>query len=399
MANLLLSTHGGTRGDLNPIACIGIIMRARGHRVTVITHCHFEGVIRRAGLEFVAVDSPDEFDRYSEDSAMMHTPRGQIAFFRKHRLPRAIREYELLKERCNTPDTVLITRELSILGPQAVAEKLRLPLVRVFGGVAYMTQTPMLEIMCDFLATDINHFREKVGLSPVVDWHTWVRFPRCSIGAWPDWFASPEPDWPEGLNLVAVGFLPFDDAEVGEIPVELQRFLESGSPPILITGGTGGYLRPEFYAVCLEACQQLGRRSILVARQRCLIPKDLPDQARWFDFLPFADVMPHMAAVVHHGGTGTLTRALSLGIPQLSLAAGTDRPDTARRFRRLGVAEYLPPSRWQPKLIADTLHNLLSSVDVQKNCQEMARRMREADPSGAVCEIIEGLIASPLEKV
>jgi rhamnosyltransferase subunit B len=398
MANILLSTHGGTRGDLNPIACIGTIMKAQGHRVTVITHCNFEDVIRRAGLEFVAVDSPDEFDRYIEDSAMLHTPRGQVAFFRKHRLPRAIREYELLKERCDTSDTVLITRELSILGPQAVAEKMGLPLVRVFGGVAYMTQTPMLEMMCDFLATDINRFRKKVGLSPVADWQTWVRFPRCSIGAWPDWFASPEPDWPEGLNLVTVGFLPFDDAEVGEIPMELQGFLEDGTPPVLVTGGTSGYLRPEFYAVCLEACQRLGRRSILVTRHRRLVPMDLPDQARWFEFLPFADVMPHMAAVVHHGGTGTLTRALSLGIPQLSLAAGTDRPDTARRFQRLGVAEYLPLSRWQPELIADALHYLLSSVDVQENCQEMARRMYGADPSEAVCEAIEGLIENPLAK-
>jgi rhamnosyltransferase subunit B len=49
-----------------------------------------------------------------------------------------------------------------------------------------------------------------------------------------------------------------------------------------------------------------------------------------------------MAAIIHHGGMGTSARTLSAGVPQLVLAFGAERSDTAQRLTRLGVAEFLP---------------------------------------------------------
>jgi rhamnosyltransferase subunit B len=391
MAHILLATQG-TMGDLAPVARIGTLMKERGHRVTLITHCHYEEFVQRAGLEFVALDSPAEARQYSEDSSLLHTPRGQIAFFKKHTLPRALREYEIIREHCVTSDTILVGSHLLILGSQTAAEKLGVPLVRVFTAVAHMTGVPLYEVLCEFLSEDINRLRKRVGLPPVVDWPAWVRYPQCSIGAWPGWFAPPGPSWPSGLNLVTVGFLTFDEAETGSVSEDLWRFLDNGDPPILITGGTSMYLKSEFYPACVGACRLLECRGILVTRHQRLVPKNLPDQVKWFEFLPFASIMPRMGAVVHHGGMSTLTRALSVGVPQLSLAAGTDRPDTAIRFQRLGVAEYLPPSQWQPELIAEALRRLTSSPTVRERCREMADRMRSDVPAEDICAVVESLI-------
>jgi rhamnosyltransferase subunit B len=393
MTNVLLTVHG-TLGDITPMARIGTAVKTRGHRATLITHCHYEDFAKRLGLEFVALDSPEEFGQYIEDLPTMYAPNKEAGFYRKHTLPLALREHELIEERCCVSDTVLIGSHLFFLGPQMAAETLGVPLARVFTSVADMIGVTLYEALCrEVYAEDINHLRSRVGLLPVTDWHAWLRFPQCSMGAWPDWFASPEPGWPVGLGLVPVGFLIFDESESDVIPTDVQEFLESDDPPVLITGGTGMY-RSDFYSVCVEACRLSGQRALVVTTQRQMVPRDLPDRVKWCEFVSFAALMPHLAAVVHHGGIGTLTLALRAGIPQLALAAGTDRPDTSIRFQHLGVAEYLPLPRWQPELIAESLGRLTGSPVVRERCQEMSRRMRAADPTAAVCEVVEGLISN-----
>jgi hypothetical protein len=75
----------------------------------------------------------------------------------------------------------------------------------------------------------------------------------------------------------------------------------------------------------------------------------------WFPRLPFRAVLPHVAAVVHHGGIGTLTEALAAGTPQVILAHGADRPDNAERLARRGLASWLPAARWTPQEVGRLL--------------------------------------------
>jgi hypothetical protein len=48
-------------------------------------------------------------------------------------------------------------------------------------------------------------------------------------------------------------------------------------------------------------------------------------------------VLPHCAAIVHHGGVGTLAQGLAAGVPQLVMPMGFDQPDNATRSSALGV--------------------------------------------------------------
>ena len=47
------------------------------------------------------------------------------------------------------------------------------------------------------------------------------------------------------------GFLTMDELEEGNIPAELEEFLQDGEPPILITGSTGKYLKKGFRRISL----------------------------------------------------------------------------------------------------------------------------------------------------
>jgi len=357
----------------------------------LLSHCHYQSLATRAGLDFAALDSPEEYLRFIEDGPLLNNPWGIPEFIRRHSLPKVLLEYELIRHRCCSDDTILITRDMFDLGARISTEKLGVRVLWVFAAPSQVTTWRIrIELFGDVLASDINRLRAKGGLPPVSHWASWLKYPHRSLALWPDWFAPPDPTWPAGV--VPVGFMVDDEAETEEVPDEVKAILEDDEPPILITGGTGMYLGTEFYAAGAEACRLLNRRGILVTQHEEKVPRFLPNSVQRFSYLPFRKLMPHVGAVIHHGGMGTLSGAMAAGIPQLVLAMGADRPDNASRLRRLGVAEYLPPPAWQPTTVAETLRQLTSSQAVRERCRDLARQLRENDAVVTACEVIEGVI-------
>jgi rhamnosyltransferase subunit B len=390
MANVLLVTKG-TGGDLVPFLGMGSALRERGHDVTLFTHCCYADTAARAGLDFVPLDTPKEFERFIEDGPLLNTPRGIPVFFERHVLDGLFGEYERISERCNTAETVLVARHMSDIAVRMAAEALQRPFVRVFVTVAQIMTIPFLAALYgDILALDINRIRKDVGLSPVDDWHAWLRGPDQSIATWPEWFAAPDATWSPGI--VPVGFITHDRSETGEVPSAVQEMLDADEPPILVTGGTGPFMASRFYEVAAAACHLLGSPAILVTRFRERVPEHLPDGVCWFPYLPFASVMPHVRVVVHHGGMSTLARAIATGVPQLALPYGADRPDTSARLQRLGGAEFLLPAQWKPETVAEALKRLIESSQVRERCQELARRVRHTDSKTSACEAIEEVV-------
>jgi rhamnosyltransferase subunit B len=388
MRNILLMTKG-TGGDLAPFLAIARSLRTRNYRVGFLTHCIYERVVQQTGAEFKALDSPEEFERFIADGELLNKPGGISAFFRRHYLPKVDREYEIIRNWLgDRRNSVLVTRHMTGIADALASECLGVPLVRVYIAAAHVTTLPLLEELCQsHMASDINAIRMRLGLPSVSDWHTWLISPRQSLATWPIWFADLQECWPP--RSAAIGFVNDDESETGELPAELRGIMENGPAPILITAGLGTFLGTRFYSVAAAACDLLGRPGILVTRHQGLVPNPLPSTVKWYPQLPFADVMPRVAAVIHHGGTGTLARAVTSGVPQLALAYGADRPDSAARLKRLGVAEYLPPPRWSPERIAEAICRLLSSPSIQRCCEELAERTAGMKPAETACDLIE----------
>jgi UDP:flavonoid glycosyltransferase YjiC (YdhE family) len=61
------------------------------------------------------------------------------------------------------------------------------------------------------------------------------------------------------------------------------------------------------------------------------------DHVRIEPFVPQHEVLGRCAAVISHGGSGTLVASLSLGVPLVVLPMGADQPDNADRCEELGV--------------------------------------------------------------
>lgn len=400
MARMLLATHG-TNGDVLPFIALGVALRARGHDVALITHAHYQQTALDAGLEFVALDTAEAYERQLDDSHLimnpLRDPQALITFYRRNRLfEQMLDEFYALRERVTPDQTVIIARHTTGLAELLAAEALGVPVVWVALSPSQIMTLPVTTYMYGQILRDgIDRVRQTLGLPPVHDWRRWLDTPRLQLGLWPEWFAPAEPHWPK--NLSSVGFVLHDPAEDGALPDEARALLHQEPPAVLITGGTGQLLHAEFYRVAVAACVQAGRRALLVTRHEELIPQPLPPQIHWFARLPFRAVMTHVDVVLHHGGMGTLARALWAGAPQLILADGADRPDNAARLHRLGLAEWAAPEDWSVDLIAARLA-ALSTPAARQHCAGFRQHIAPAHALETACQQIEAVLTADPER-
>jgi UDP:flavonoid glycosyltransferase YjiC (YdhE family) len=227
-------------------------------------------------------------------------------------------------------------------------------------------------------------------LRPVRRIFRWWLSPELIIGLFPIWYATPQPDWPRQLQLA--GFGRFDGAKE-EMPEEVRRFCEGGSPPIAITLGTGMMHSAEFFRTAVAACAKAGARGLLLSKFAETIPSALPSTVRHFPFAPFRPLLPLCGAIVHHGGVGTTAAALQAGCPQLVLPLAWDQPDNAARVKELGAGLSLGPRERSAGDLSMALAQLLSA-GFRDRCRQIANETRTEDGLEVAAGLVEGMGAN-----
>jgi len=404
----------GSAGDVHPFVGLGLALRERGHQVTFVTGSPFEALIRRLGFDFHSVFAEEEYNRFLEDPDAWHPRKGflKIMAWIADLMPRV---YEALAS-LDEPGRTVVAAGTLALGARVAQEKLGVALATVhlspsaFYSVYEPPVLPGLPMpawlphaakrlmfwLADTLVVDralagpINGFRAGLGLPPARRFfNKWYHSPRRVVGLFPEWFAPPQPDWPPQTRLT--GFPLYDERDVAEVPAEVSRFLDAGEPPVVFTPGSAMVHGRDFFAAAVEACRLLGRRGLLLTRFPEQLPPDLPEEVRHFPYVPFSQVLPRAAALVHHGGIGTSAQALAAGVPQLVMPMAYDQPDNAARLRRLGLAASLRRQDFRGPLVARALGQLLGSEEVAANCQAVAARLKGSRAIERTCEELEAL--------
>ena len=238
----------------------------------------------------------------------------------------------------------------------------------------------------------LNHFRRDLGLQPVRRvMNGWWNSPQRVIGLWPEWFAKPQADWPPQVELA--GFPLYDERSVTEMPAALEDFLAAGSAPIAFTPGSAMRQGRAFFETAIGACEKLGKRGLLLTRFVENLPPDLPSTMLHVPFAPFSLVLPRCAALVHHGGIGTMAQGFAAGIPQLVMPMAHDQPDNLVRIKRLGVGDGLLPKDFTADAVAAKLQLLLSDEQVLDRCRALQQKIAGSNALETACELLEGVQA------
>ncbi len=405
----LLATFG-SYGDVYPLIGLGVALQRYGADVTLITNDYFASAAADAGLKFIEIGTRQQYDAMAADRDLWHPRRGLEMVIRTW-LALTPETYAVI-ERQHVPGRTVVVASAAAFGARIAQEHLQVPLATVQLQPAVfrsLQDTPRLPVvpppawqprwcrrgiywLADQLvdlriAKPLNAFRSQFHLPParriLRDW--WLS-PQLVVGLFPDWFASPQPDWPP-QSLLA-GFPLYDGVPSCPLPAALVDFLHAGSPPIVFTPGTAMRHGESFFRTAIDVCRRLGRRGILLTRYREQLPADLPSDVGHFEFVPMNDLLPHCAAIVHHGGIGTTAQSCAAGIPQLITPMAFDQPDNAARAVRLGVARTIARRAFRPRLAARRLAELLESPAILERCRAVAERATDPHRLDAACEAI-----------
>ncbi|MDB5299956.1 MAG: glycosyl transferase [Phycisphaerales bacterium] len=405
----------GSHGDVHPFVGLGLALRARGHRVRVIVNPYFGPLVEQAGLELIPLGTADYYRQIISNPDLWKPTKGPRAVFRSLAdLHRPV--YEAVAAG-NIPGETVVAASTLALGARVAHDKLGIPTATIhlqpavfrscinppkMPGMLTGPRVPRWMIalqwkVIDAVAIDrtigpaLNAFRKELGLPRVKGiFREYMHSPRRVIGMFPDWFAPPQADWPPHARLT--GFPLYDERGVSDLSPDLRQFLNEGKPPIAFTFGSAMQHAHELLEQSARACALLGRRGLLLTRHQEQVPQRLPTGVIHINFAPFSELLPHCAALVHHGGIGTASQALAAGIPQLILPHTHDQPDNAMRLEKLGVARTLSPKKYRADRVAQVLADLLGSEQVNASCAEVAERMKGGDPLEETCKLLEELL-------
>jgi rhamnosyltransferase subunit B len=114
----------------------------------------------------------------------------------------------------------------------------------------------------------------------------------------------------------------------------------------------------------------------------------------WQDYVPLRTLLPHAAALVHHGGIGTTAEALRAGTPQLVVPLAHDQFDNGARVTALGVGASLPAGRLNEGRLVRALGDLLEAPGLGERTRAVAERFQPAAGIDRMCDALEGLAGS-----
>jgi len=403
----------GTDGDIFPYVGLGAKLRAHGHNITLVASAHYEPLAVTQGFAFRALVSTQENQELFDHPDFWHplktaplSARWGMRFLR--------RQYELLSGLAQE-DSVLVANP-GVFAVSLVHEKLGRPWASlvlqpgiipsvlappIMPGFAFLRRAPRLvwklfwralDVVGDVLVgRDLNALRASLGLQPMRRiFQNWLS-PQLALGMFPDWYGPPQSDWPPQMQLT--GFPMFDGGQNRCLADDVLNFCLSGPPPVAFTFGTGMRHSAAMFRAAVEASEKCGVRAIFLTKHGDQLPDPLPSSALHCGFAPFDQLFPRCAAVVHHGGIGTVAQAMAAGTPQLIQPICFDQMDNGARVKRLGVGDSLGSRHCPPQQIADALSKLLTPEALDR-CREISARFAENEALETAAQHIEKLAAA-----
>ncbi len=358
----------GSEGDVAPFVWLADQLCAGGHSVEIATNPHFATFVTQRGHVHVPVGTAEQLEELVNHPQLWNGIAGSrlLLEFVLRTLPESTRS--LLASAAQAD--VVVGSTFALAGSLA-AEVVAKPFVRVHlqpaalrsvrdlpvlgPRLGWLRRWPAPALRLFFRAVDyaldaqplreLNTFRRSLGLPSVHSFYRDVFNSGAGIAAlFPSWFAPPQPDWPPQVKQF--GFPLETETPRPAAPENVQTFLDAGPPPVVWTHGSANYQADAFLAAAEASCRALRVRGILVAPGLDDLGAGPPsgDMLR-LNYAPFAALFPYCRAVVHHGGIGTLTKALRAGLPQLIIPRAYDQFDNAARAERLGFGLALPYRR------------------------------------------------------
>ncbi|MEP7302020.1 MAG: glycosyltransferase [Caldimonas sp.] len=403
----------GSLGDIHPYLAIGRALRARGHRVVMISNRESAEKVQACGLDFESAGDNLNGEAAAASALLWHRIKGLGVLWRHLLAPAILPTYDAIVRLAGAAPSVVVAAPL-MFGARLAQERLGVRLLSAYTAPSLLRTcrapltiahwrlpagTPSFAAAAFWRVIDryklepmarpaLAAARARIGL-PAGDagslFGSWMHSPLGGITLFPEWFAPARPDWPKQLRFG--GFPLYDEADAALAP-ELLAFLAAGAAPIVFMPGSEMRHARGFFAAALAACTALGRRAVFLTRYPEQVPAGLPAEVLHRPYAPFGALLSRSAMLVHHGGIGSASQAMRAGIPQIVMPMSHDQFDNAWRIESLGLGRALPAHRFDADRLARTMRSLFSDGREAQR-QAVAVRVRDDPALARLCDAIE----------
>ena len=386
----------GSHGDVRPCVAVGCALKAQGHSVWIGTNPANEELCVQNGLPFVYVPG-DLTASFSGCVGQGAWKKVRLVLDLAKILQNSLQEQvEILSEKLKEVDAVLF--HIGVFSADTFAEIYRIPSMRIH----FYPDIPTRYYPCSlfpphtrswmnlfshylgpqliwfFLRSIINKWRDRFGLkklgirAPIS--HPPIRaIPK--IVAVSEHLIPPAPDWPANVHVIGPWRLPKADGFTP--PSHLVEFLEQGPPPLYIGFGSLTLnCNRKMTGALVGALERMKIRVILSGPFSHIERKRLPGHILWIDSAPHDWLFPRVAAVVHHGGSGTTHAGLLAQKPTLVIPFVVDQFHWAEIVHRLGCGpKPIAAKRFSQALFEDSIQQLLNRESYRTAAKGLGEKM------------------------
>jgi rhamnosyltransferase subunit B len=235
----------------------------------------------------------------------------------------------------------------------------------------------------------INAERARLGFDPI----------RCNSGwAWSEadatvvlasrhYFGEGAPDWPP---VTWGGFSIWHGPLDQELDGDLDRYVDSGDPPVIVMLGTSAATGAgaQFARIAADLDRH-GLRSVLLVGDAANLA-DVSDRPGAVMFAPVTELLPRCQVAVISGALGGVAAALSSGIPVVIHPQLFDQVWHGRRVEQLGVG--LVARRTGQ--VAAAVRRIADDPGFAERARGLAASMADEDGVGAISQTVESLIGA-----
>ncbi|MDX1510331.1 MAG: glycosyltransferase [Nitriliruptorales bacterium] len=199
----------------------------------------------------------------------------------------------------------------------------------------------------------------------------------CAVPA----IEPPRSDWPEGTYLVgSMGWEP----PWG--PLEPPPGTE---PLVLVTDSTASTVESSVAAAALDGLEHAGVRVVVTSTRHDLQPwgngRSVVGRSA------HGPLLAHASVAVGPGGGGFVAKALTAGVPLVTVPLMGDQRETAGRLRSAGLGLSLRPGNLRPGSLRRAVLRVLADDRFGRNAQRAARYASELGPEVAA-DLVESVV-------
>jgi UDP:flavonoid glycosyltransferase YjiC (YdhE family) len=393
-------------------------LQQAGHRVRLATHADFEPLIRNRGLDFFPIEGSSRA-LHTDDTGQKMIRAGDNPFaflyqFGRMRQP-LMRQLMDRTFQASTDADLILGSGTAFLISHAVSEKLGVPFMVAHvlpfapsrfltnglftpppswvpfpGAYNFLSHVLAAEFLWQVLRSSINEAREEVLGLPRLPFFGPVHLSRnaAALHCFSPIVVPKPGDW--GVHCHITGYWFLDRSPMWKPPAPLYDFLRAGAPPVYVGFGSMPDENPEeiteLVVKTLSKCKQ---RGILVTGWGGIAPTSRSDQIFLMESAPHDWLFSRVAAVVHHGGSGTTGAGLRAGVPSIIIPFMADQPFWGHRVFQLGVGpKPIPRKELSVDRLAHAIHEAMGNQAMRQRAADIGRQIRAEDGIGEAIDII-----------